>query len=76
MIIGSIVNGGNASPGGNGNDGYSTIMFYTMSDAVTWATLQSSTVSVEGTDLNLLCTVINTETNVHRWWYNGTEYTG
>ena len=80
MIIGSIletsVNTG-ASQTATLN-GCAMIIFYTMSDAVSWAELQSARV-IYGTDpssLYTLCSVINTDSDTKRWWYGGVEYTG
>ena len=79
MIIGAILEGGDGSgPGTNRQNGFAMLMFYTMNDAITWAELQSGLVVFDttGAQIYTLCSVINTETNVKRWWYNGTEYTG
>jgi len=80
MIIGSILetstNGGGTQ---NANlNGASSVVFYTMQEAIIWATLQSRLV-VYGSGNWQLCamiSIVNTETNEHRWWFSGTEYTG
>ena len=80
MIIGAILEmsynaGGTDS---NGMNGSALIQFYTMEQAENWALSQSELVQygTSSTPLYTLCTIINTNTNVKRWWYNGIEYTG
>ena len=80
MIIGSILDvsmtpGG---VGGNSVNGTTTCIFYTMADAILWAELQSERIVVgPNSGYLFMCTmVINTDTNVRRWWFDGTEYTG
>jgi len=81
MIIGAIINGGSeAALGNTSHDGYAAIIFYTMAEAIQWATLQSQDWPVNpGTGIvpmPLVCTIVNTSTSARRWWYNGTEVTG
>lgn len=77
MIIGAIKDSTNLlSPHGSSN-GAALMHFYSMADAIAWAILQSSNTPVSGiADFAAVCTVINTETNEQRWFWNGTEYTG
>jgi len=80
MIIGAILevsDQGSGAPGGVHN-GNSMLHFYTMSDAVTWARLQSESMPYGSSAYNLyaLTTIVNTDTGEKRWWYNGVEYTG
>lgn len=79
MIIGTILNSGNSSSAPEVNsthDGFSTLIFYSNEDAENWAVLQSGNSQIGGISYYVVCTVINTDTNVKRWWYAGTEYTG
>jgi len=81
MIVGAIINGGSPAVMPNtAHDGFGTIIFYTMAEAVEWAILQSQDWPVDpGTGSvpqPLVCTVVNTSTGQRRWWYDGTEYTG
>jgi hypothetical protein len=77
MIIGAIIEiGPENDPGHTDKNGAALIQFYTMLDAVNWAVLQSTNSPILGEDLSCLCTVIDTEAQTKRWWYNGTEYTG
>jgi hypothetical protein len=77
MIIGSIKDVTSlTAPYGSAN-GAALLHFYTMSDAITWAELQSQNTAVSGiADFAAVCTVINTDNGSQRWWWNGTEYTG
>ena len=78
MIIGTILNA-NASPSNPGEvlrDGFTSITFYTITDAVIWAELQSQNFQVASLAQYCLCSVINTDDSTRRWWYAGTEYTG
>lgn len=75
MIVGTIydtaVGGTSAANGGS-----SSIVFYTMASAVEWADLMSVSKQTPVGTIGAITVVINTETNVQRWWYDGTEYTG
>jgi len=80
MIVGAILemsyNASGVDTGGM--NGAAMIQFTTQRDAEQWAILQSELVTygTNGTPLYTLTTVINTDTGVKRWWYNGIEYTG
>ena len=79
MIIGAILESGDGQgSGSNRQNGAALVVFYTMADAVSWAELQSTLVLYDTAPsaIYTLCSVINTDTNVKRWWYAGTEYTG
>jgi len=77
MIIGAITEiGPAANPAHTDKNGAAMLHFYTETDAENWALMQSRNTIVEGYAIACLCTVINTDTNIKRWWYNGTEYTG
>ena len=75
MIIGTLydttVGGTSAANGGS-----SSIVFYTMADAVKWADKMSVIKVTPVGNIGAITVVINTETDVQRWWYHGTEYTG
>jgi len=79
MIIGAILETSQYDYGGQTNvlNGVSTLIFYTMRDAIAWAELQSEYMlyGSGGTPIYTLTSVIDTETSVKRWWYNGTEFT-
>ena len=79
MIIGAITE---VTESGSGfaeryHNGAAMVMFYTNEEAESWAVLQSAN-NIYGSDsrsIFCLCTVINTETDTKRWWFDGTEYT-
>jgi len=80
MIIGAILETSWSSTGAQSQvqNGASILHFYNMQDAETWARIQSEYVAY-GTNpegILTLCTVINTDTELKRWWFNGIEYTG
>jgi hypothetical protein len=80
MIIGAIIET-TWTPSGaqtSSSNGASMMNFYTIDDAIQWAEIQSEVVYF-GTNpepIIALCTVIDTDTGVKRWWFNGVEYTG
>tara|TARA_B100000780_G_scaffold125162_1_gene87804 strand:- start:877 stop:1119 length:243 start_codon:yes stop_codon:yes gene_type:complete len=80
MIIGAIIEVD--TTGGAGADarlnGAAMMQFFTLKDAVVWAKLQSEAVTtVSGYNaVSCVTTVINSDTEQKRWWFNGTEYTG
>lgn len=78
MIIGTILDdgAGGTGPGSTQFDGYAMMQFQTVKDAESWALIQSNLLTVGGYTQALLCSVINTDVNSIRWWYNGVEYTG
>lgn len=80
MIIGAITESADTETGAasSGENGTALIHFYNMSDAIAWAEMQSLTgaYGTSGTRNYCLCTVINTDTQQHRWWWGGVEYTG
>lgn len=80
MIIGSIVEYGGSQAGTQSSvhNGGAMMHFYSMEDAVTWASLQSEriTYGTASTIMDTVCIVVNTDTNEKRWWYSGIEYTG
>lgn len=80
MIIGAITEVTNQPTGVVNRElnGASLISFYTMEQAIMWARLQSEqTISgTAGNETYCLTTIINTNTEVKRWWFNGVEYTG
>ena len=80
MIIGAIVDVSDtgSGPASNQLNGAALQSFYTMTDALTWARIQSGPFIAGSSSYaaRCLCTVINTETEDTRWWYNGVEYTG
>lgn len=59
------------------HNGAALVTFYTMSDAIAWARIQSVQVTFDSSNHRTitLCTVVNTDTNQRRWWFNGIEYT-
>ena len=80
MIIASIIESATSGSGAPGNslNGATSVVFYTMNEATTWALIQSRQM-VFGSgnyDVQCLISVVNTETQEHRWWYAGVEYTG
>lgn len=77
MIIGTIKDvTSTTSPYGSAN-GSAMLHFYTLSDAISWAEIQSQNTPVSGiADFACVCTVINTDDGSVRWWWNGSEYTG
>ena len=76
MIIGAIieVTDGNWSSGNR--NGTALLHFYTLQEAILWAELQSENSPVSTNANMCVCTVINTDNGLKRWWFNGTEYTG
>jgi hypothetical protein len=77
MIIGAILEtGDNQGAGSSRQNGAAMVVFYTMNDAIVWAQTQSVGTPFETNTVYALCSVVNTDTGVKRWWYNGTEYTG
>jgi hypothetical protein len=78
MIIGTIIEvaASASAPGAATYNGASSQHFYSEADAVTWARLQSGPIYVEGVGIRCVCCVTNTDSEVIRWWYNGTERTG
>jgi hypothetical protein len=79
MIIGSIIEVDWNSSGAQTTttNGASSVVFYTQTDADTWARLQSDQV-IYGTanySTSCLIVVVNTDTEQRRWWYQGIEYT-
>mgnify|MGYP003682729059 CR=1 FL=1 len=79
MIIGTILESSIDSASQNaGTNGASMIHFYTWSDAITWAEVQSERMVYASTGqvISTLCTIINTDTGQKRWWWAGVEYTG
>jgi hypothetical protein len=78
MIIGHILDVAvdNTNFSGNGGSATATV-FYTWADAIAWARAMSEPItSPVQSDLYPMTVIYNTDTNVKRWWYNGTEYTG
>ena len=75
MIIGTLLEPA-YNQGGNLMNGATAVVFYTMNDAITWARLQSQGQEASGITIRAWISVVNTETEVVRWWYNGIEYTG
>jgi len=78
MIVGHIMDVAVDNTNFSGNGGSATtVLFYTWADAIAWATAISGPLtSPVQSDLYPLTVIYNTETDVKRWWYNGTEYTG
>lgn len=78
MIIGTLVETTINGVTTNQLNGSTSIVFYTERDAVQWARLQSAAWTIFGDTDEARCStvVINTDTGIKRWWYNGTEYTG
>jgi len=76
MIVGAIleVTDGNWSSGNR--NGAALLHFYTWSDAITWAQLQSENSAVSTNGVMCVCSIVNTDTGEKRWWFNGSEYTG
>lgn len=60
----------------NAYNGATAVIFYTMDDAITWARIQSMGQEAAGNTIRSWISVVNTDTEVVRWWYNGVEYTG
>lgn len=76
MIIGTIIETA-LNQTGNSYNGASAVIFYTERQAVEWCRLMSLAKLFPGpTELVPATVMINTETGLQRWWYNGTEYTG
>lgn len=71
-LLETFINGGLSS----GLNGQTAVIFYTESDAVTWAEKITATFVSGGVNYQGLCMVVNTDTNTRRWWENGTERTG
>ena len=80
MIIGAILEISAFGSGGSdaNQNGSALISFYTMEQAIQWATIQSNAVTYGGSGNTVLTltTIVNTNTGQKRWWYGGTEYTG
>jgi hypothetical protein len=78
MIIGTLVETTINGSTTRELNGASSIIFYTEFDAITWARLQSESWTIFGGGDQARCStmVINTDTGVKRWWYDGTEQTG
>ena len=80
MIIGAILETSWSATGAQSQvqNGAALMHFYSMSDAEAWARLQSELVTY-GTNpegVYTVCTILNTDTEQKRWWFNGIEYTG
>jgi hypothetical protein len=77
MIIGTIVDvsGGNA-PASNIHNGVASIVFYTEDDGIKWCELMSESANYNGVNLQIGTMLVNTDTSIRRWWFNGIEYTG
>jgi hypothetical protein len=60
----------------NAFNGATAVVFYTMNDAIIWARLQSAEQIAGGSTIRAWVSVVNTDTEVVRWWYNGVEHTG
>lgn len=78
MIIGTILETmASGDVGATYVNGASCLIFTVEEDAIFWAIEQSKATLISGVNsYTAVTTVINTETGVKRWWFNGTEYTG
>lgn len=76
MIVGMILDV-DAGSGATGNGGTGAMMhFYNWEDAVNWARDTSEVVDFGGPSLRMFTMIYNCNTEVKRWFRNGTEYTG
>ena len=78
MIIGTLVETTIDGSTTRELNGASSVIFYTMADAIVWARLQSESWTVFGDATTARCAImiVNTDTSIKRWWYNGIEHTG
>lgn len=75
MIVGTIIEPAlNAT--GNSFNGVTSVIFYTELDAIEWCRIMSQGIVVSGTLIIPVAIMMNTNSGVKRWWYDGTEQTG
>lgn len=76
MIIGQIIETTNGVSTGPYAGAGAMLLFYTENDAIEWARLTSVNAPTPEGNTFTTTMVVNTDTGVRRWWYDGTEYTG
>ena len=83
MIIATIIEYSHSASGGPGAlnrevNGCATTIFYTSSDAISFAVAMSEAIQYGTSPETLygLVVVYNTQTTEKRYWFNGVEYTG